>query len=252
MPRPIPSPDWYKQCIDDLMGSVPPPQAVDHDGISDFRFREQTIQQAILLKAVKYVSGLNAGDVLLKQGFLHELGILRRTLHEVKTDVMFLAKAISSDEYTEGHKRFLKNFWNELHTLEELNSPSTNKNNVQQRDIRDYIIGESPGEDTERIEETLKHLTHLYSGFIHGASAHIMDIYNHKTTKFDLSGIRNRSIRRDYEYDWEDCHFMGAILMLDAASALRKDQVCQRAIAMLEELTPHYIKNAPQFPARRL
>lgn len=56
-----------------------------------FRFKEKTIQHAIVQKLARVVSGLHAARLLLENGLLQEQGAVLRMIDEFPEDIMFLA-----------------------------------------------------------------------------------------------------------------------------------------------------------------
>lgn len=69
---------------------VPPPQRVPYKDGFVFRYTEQTIEQAIIQKLARLISGLHAARILLDHGFFQEQAALQRMLDEFREDVMFL------------------------------------------------------------------------------------------------------------------------------------------------------------------
>lgn len=96
-----------------LEQQVPPPQPVPWKDGFVFRHVEKTVQQALVQKLARVVSGLHAIDVLLLRGFVQEQGVLNRTFDEINEDIAFLAAAITNDTVTELHKQYLEAFYAE-------------------------------------------------------------------------------------------------------------------------------------------
>src|SRR5665213_3444210 len=80
---------------------VPPPKRKPWKDSFVFRYVEQTIQQAIVQKLARTITGLRAIDVLLERGLFQEQGILQRTLDEIEEDIVFLSSAIINNDMTE-------------------------------------------------------------------------------------------------------------------------------------------------------
>lgn len=83
-----------------LEQQVPPPQARPWNDSFVLRYLEQTIEQALIQKLARVISGLRAVDLLLLHGHVQEQGVLHRTLDELNEDVFFLAAAITNDSAT--------------------------------------------------------------------------------------------------------------------------------------------------------
>jgi len=82
-----------------LESRVPKPCKVQVGGNWFFRYKEKSIEQAIIQKLARMISGLHSGLCLLQAGFVQELGVIQRTLDEFEEDVIFL-----------GQSEFLKGF----------------------------------------------------------------------------------------------------------------------------------------------
>jgi hypothetical protein len=96
-----------------LEQQVPPPQKQPWKDSFVFRYKEQTIEQALIQKLARSISGLHAVDMLLLHGLLQEQGVIHRTLDEIHQDIFFLAAAVTNDSVTERHKQYLASFWAE-------------------------------------------------------------------------------------------------------------------------------------------
>ena len=81
--------DHYRQYLID-MGAwfqriecrVPPPQKVPYLDHFVFRYFEKTLEQAVILKLARVVTGLHSARILLNNGFLQEQAALHRMLDE--------------------------------------------------------------------------------------------------------------------------------------------------------------------------
>ena len=75
-----------------LESQVPPPQKIQlRDGFV-FRFVEKTLEQALLLKLRRLVTGLRAVELLLQAGLLQEMAATCRMLDEIGEDVHSLPR----------------------------------------------------------------------------------------------------------------------------------------------------------------
>src|SRR5438105_8925524 len=83
-----------------LESMVPPPQRVPHGDGFVFRYKEQTIFQAMVQKLARVVSGLHAARLLVENGFLQEQAVIQRTLDEFHEDILFLAYSVINKEHT--------------------------------------------------------------------------------------------------------------------------------------------------------
>lgn len=183
-----PTLELLRRAFRTLEARVPPPKRmVWKDGFV-FRYSERTIHQAIVLKLARIVSSLHAVESLLGKGLFQEQGMIQRALDEIGEDIDFLSFAVIFDDYTERHKQYLEYFY-----AEEFDDPSDilgshrSRGMVSREKIRNYVNAKL-GSEAQRANVVGKILTKAYSGFIHAASPHIMDMYGGVPPRFDLSG----------------------------------------------------------------
>src|SRR5690348_18017446 len=90
-----------------MANALPQPRLTEWRNGYGWRYHERLIEQALILKLARYVSGLRAAHLLLESGFLQEQAVLQRTLDEINEDILFLAVAVTNGARTEQHDRFL-------------------------------------------------------------------------------------------------------------------------------------------------
>lgn len=156
-----------------------------------YRFVEKDIYQAMFLKLARVQSLVRAATVLLANGFVQEQGILQRTIDETNEDIMFLVYAVTNDEITELHKKFLEAFWEE-----EIDESGTLMNSKQKRpmiprkQIQAYLARiEGVKINPSRQQDAAKTIYKTYSGYVHGASPHLMDMYGGNPPHFHTNGM---------------------------------------------------------------
>ena len=118
--------------------------------------------------------------------------MVQRALDEIGEDVEFLSLAVIRGEVTPRHKEFLDNFY-----AEEFDDPSDtvgshrSRGMLKREKIRAYV-NQGLGDNASRANLTGKIITKIYSGFIHAASPHIMDMCGGSPPRFDVNGeLRN-------------------------------------------------------------
>ncbi|MBW2738720.1 MAG: hypothetical protein JRE64_07675 [Deltaproteobacteria bacterium] len=168
-----------------------------------FRYREKDIYQAIILKLARAQSAVRAAYVLLKNGFLQEQAILHRVIDETNEDILFLAYAVTNDTITDLHNRFLDAFWEE--EIDESGNMIDSKQKrpmIPRKKIRAYIAGvEGVALDPSRGIELSRTLSKTYSGFVHGASPQIMDMYVGNPPRFHTNGMLGTPRMQEYADD---------------------------------------------------
>lgn len=156
-----------------------------------YRFEEKNIYEAIIQKLARAQSLVRAAYLLLVNGFVQEQAILHRALDETNEDIMFLVLAVANGSITELHKKFLEAFWEE-----EVDESGNILNSEQKRPmiprkkIRAFIASvEGVDLDPNTVIEVARSLSKAYSGFVHGASPQIMDMYGGNPSHFHTRGM---------------------------------------------------------------
>lgn len=174
-----------------LEEQVPPPQEKQWKSHFVFRHKEQMIEQALLQKLARCISGLYAVDILLLHGLLQEQAVIHRTLDEINEDILFLATAITNESVTDLHTRYLKAFYAEEFTdpdnpLARNAKPDT----PSRKKIRAYVTRTlSNDPNPSRVSDVGETISSVYSGFVHASSPQIMDMYGGNPPKFYLAGM---------------------------------------------------------------
>jgi len=188
-----------------LVTRVPPPQRVPF-GPTRFVFRyvEQTAHQAIIQKLARTITGLHAALLLLRNGLVQEQAVIQRVLGEFQEDILFLAYGIMNGELKNDlHKSFLEAFYEEEFDNPKDALTSTQKRPmVPRRKIQAYLarvkgIAGNPSFN----QEVARTVTKAFSGFVHGASPQIMDMYGGNPPHFHVRGMLGTPRMPEYEHD---------------------------------------------------
>jgi len=202
-----------RQAFRRLEQQVPPPQAVPWKDHFVFRHVEKTIQQALLQKLARVISGLHAVDVLLVNGFVQEQGVLNRTLDELGEDIAFLTAAITNDTVTDLHKQYLEAFF-----AEEFDNPESPIDSTQKRaypprrKIRAYnirVLGE--GINPSKALDAEETLSKAFSGYVHAASPQIMDLCGGDPPRFHLTGMNGTPRIAEHIEDAWNYYYRGLV-----------------------------------------
>jgi hypothetical protein len=156
-----------------------------------YRYNEKNIFQALIQKLAKVQSSARGAYCLLQNGFVQEQAILHRAIDEFNEDILFLTYAITIDEVTDLHNRYLEASWEE--EIDESGNALDSKQKrpmIPRKKIRAYIARiEGPDLGESRGVELYKTLSKAYSGFVHGASPQIMDMYGGNPPHFHIKGM---------------------------------------------------------------
>lgn len=168
-----------------------------------YRYKEKNIYQAIILKLARVLSLIKAAHALQNNGFFQEQAILQRAIDETNEDILFLAYALTNDKITELHKKFLEYFWEEeIDESGNIMDSKQNRGMVSRQKIHAYISRiETSSTNPCRSIELSKTIHKTYSGFVHGASPQIMDLYGGNPPHFHISGMLNTARHEEYYKD---------------------------------------------------
>jgi hypothetical protein len=185
-----------------------------------FRYADQTIQQAIVQKLARTISGLHAVDALSERGLFQEQGMVQRALDEIEEDIWFLALGLIRNDITPRHKEYLKYFYaEEFENPEDITGSHISRGMVKREKIRGYIHDE-PGADAARAKTVGKIIAKAYSGFVHAASPQIMDMCGGLPPRFDVSGELRNFRAAEHERDALNYFYRALLTMALAAKAL--------------------------------
>lgn len=174
-----------------LENKIEKPVLVKRGSYYVFRYKNQTIQAAVIQKLARLISGLHASLLLLQGGFVQELGAIFRTLDEFNEDILFLCQAIRTGELTELHQKYLDTFYQEEFEqpdnpfLSEQKRPTIPRKKIHAA-IANIAESETNPSDTKEIHRTL---SQAYSGYVHGASGHIMEMCGGNPPTYHLAGM---------------------------------------------------------------
>lgn len=182
---------------------LPKPRFVNMPSGPVFRFEEKSIYEAMIQKLARVQSLIRAARLLLHNGFVQEQSILCRAIDETNEDIMFLVYAVTNDKITELHQRFLASFWEE--EIDESGSPMESQQKrpmVPRQKIRVYLANvEGADPDPSTGIAASKTVWKAYSGYVHGASPHIMDMYGGSPPGFYTAGMLGTSRIREHADD---------------------------------------------------
>jgi hypothetical protein len=202
-----------------LEGQVPPPKPTPLGNGFVLRYREQLIEQAIVQKLARSISSLAASRALLHRGFVQEQAVLHRILDELAEDICFLVAAVTNDETTELHARYLRSFWaEEFEDPDDIVGSSNSRDIIPRKKIRAYLSrvlgdGVNPSYELEVGDAVSK----FFSGFVHGASPPIMDMCGGVPPKFHLFGMLGTPRIEEHRHDsWN--YFYRTLVSLAAAA----------------------------------
>lgn len=214
-----------------LEGMVPKPQRVPVSDGYWHRYAEQTPEQAIVQKLARYVSGLHAARLLNRHGFVQEQAALQRMLDEFGEDIYFLSLGVKTG-LTERHHQYLTYFYAEEFADPDapLQPGATRRPSVPREKIRAYLVRHVTGEavNPALASSAFKTVSGAYSGFVHGASPQIMDMYGGDPPRFHLGGMVGTPRVEGAELDLWNYVFRGLLAFAFAAAAFGRDELFEK------------------------
>ncbi|MCX8502210.1 MAG: hypothetical protein ORO03_11075 [Alphaproteobacteria bacterium] len=177
-----------------------PPIIVKDGSMAWFRYEKQSDVLLCFLKGVKLVSTLNAALVLLRQGYALEVGALCRMADDFCFEIMFMIKTLDGDKPSKDQERFFHEFFQEeFENPDHPLSSSQIRDSVPRRKIF-AAFGQLAKEELNPsdAQTTLMTIHRTFSGYVHGAYPHIMEMYEGKSARFRMSGMSNT--RREAEW----------------------------------------------------
>jgi hypothetical protein len=159
-------------------------------------------------------------------------------LDEFQEDIVFLGEAVHSGARSALHERYLKDFWAEEFDVEGNPLKSSQKRDRISRDkiqaaiARQSIFPANPS-DGQAVQRTI---SKTYSGYIHGAAPHILELYGDLPGKFHLRGMIGTPVMPFVVNEASAYYYRGLLAILYVAFLLK----CEQAEPELRRLKQQY------------
>lgn len=213
------------EAFDILSRKVGEPQRQPMGSGYVYRYKEKSIYQAIVQKLARVVTGLQAITVLNRVGFLQEQAALQRTLDDFEEDIAFLCFGIIFNDMTDLHREYLAAFYEEEFDDPESAIRSTQKRPmIPRKKIRAFVSKDrGSGYDQSSTIEVGRTISKLYSGFVHGASPQLMELYFGTPPRFQLSGGANSPLYIDHVEDLLNYYYRSILSFAFASKAFGEE-----------------------------
>jgi len=200
---------------------LPPPKRHPLKGSFVFRFENKGIHEALIQKLARYISGLNAIEVLLEAGYTQEIGVLFRTLDEIQEDCFFLASAETNDARTERHTQYLDAFYADAVSSRPKGELRISKPNMLPRKkVRAHTVNAlGQGINQSNMLDASESVGTAYSGYVHAASENIMEMYGGYPPRFHLEGLSGTPLITTFTRERETYIYRGLIVVALTAKA---------------------------------
>jgi hypothetical protein len=172
----------------------PPPESADVHGGKAYRHRPEhrTPELLCYLKAVKLCSTLYGAGALAHNGLPQECYALCRIAEEMGEDILFMIKPRGEDGVLSPlQQRFVQEFYQEEFDNPDPLQATQRRDRVQRRKLQAAILGDGGGVlDPHTALETANTLHKTFSGFVHGAYEHIMDMCGDDPPRYFIDGMQ--------------------------------------------------------------
>lgn len=225
-----------EEAVNLLAGRVPEPKLVECGAYRAFRHIEKTIRQAIVQKLARMVSTLDAARLLLNHGFIQEQASLQRVLDEIHEDIGFLNLGILRGEDTSAlHSAYLNAFFEEEFDADTAIKSTQRRQMIPRRKIRAYLArtGISPS-DPSTGTELLRTVSKTYSGYVHAASPHIMEMYGGVPPRFHMRGMKKNPVYDGHQDDLWNYFYRSIVSAALAGKALGDEKLFNELQARLK------------------
>lgn len=213
---------------------VPAPKKIKFNEHFLYRYEEKNYHQAIIQKLARYIMSLKSAHILLEHGYLQDQATVQRVMDEIQEDIAFLGYGIIFNEFTKHHEVYLAAFYQEEFDLETGKPLNPDKPMVPRAKIRAFLArmqGEPESSNSAKI------ISKAYSGYVHAASPHIMDLYYGNPPRFQVNGILSSPLWSDHKDDIWNYFYRGILAFSVAAKAFGQDQLCERILGFSREFS---------------
>jgi hypothetical protein len=182
------------QCVQALSTSFELPERVTiNDDWYVFRHAEKSDLLLQFMKLVKIASHNNAALVLIRKGYVYEIYALCRMIDEACEDIHFLEAPLGEDDKPSKYQlRFFEDFFQEEFSGQDLVESQNPRDRVPRHRIRAALTkhwADGVKRDTSREIKIGKVLYGTFSGFVHGAYVHLMELFGGSPLRFHTHGM---------------------------------------------------------------
>ena len=226
-----------EKTVNRLVSQVPPPKRVPFRKSFVFRHVEKSIGQAIVQKLARMVSTLHSARLLLNHGFCQEQGVLQRVLDEILDDIMFLCLGVINNRVTPLHEQYLEAFFQEEFDDEDPLKSTQKRPMISRKKIHAYNTRTaSITKNQDQIREVMRTISKAYSGYVHGASPHIMEMCVSDPPRFLMRGMANTRRQEVSRKDLWNYFYRGTMACGFAAMALKDGALAAEVIQYVRQL----------------
>ncbi|MGA2225711.1 MAG: hypothetical protein ABSH41_14845 [Syntrophobacteraceae bacterium] len=219
----------------EMAAKIEAPMFVDVGGYRAWRYLNLSEALACFLKGVKVVSTLNASMVLLRAGFVQEIGALCRMVDDYCNEIFFLLLPQDAEKYSKDQIQFLEDFFQEEFDKPTNPLAATQKRvNVPARKVHATFGKLTKTElDPADTQEMLRTTHQALSGYVHGAYPHIMEMFG--GVKPHLNGMLGTPRMDEWRRQLIGYTYRALMVSVLVARKLGLDETDRKVRKLLEE-----------------
>ena len=223
-----------------LEAQIPAPIRVRYGDDFVFRYEKHTPEIVAVQKLSRISTGLKASMALLHLGLYQELGSMFRMLDEFREDVHLMCNAIRNQGTSDVQQRFIEEFFQEEFDSDSPLESTQKRDRIQRKKIQAALAKTSKEvlnpSDAQGVARTL---AKVFSGYVHGSSVHILEMYGGNPPHYYLNGMRGTGHEMTFEKTAQICFLRSLCAFFDAAMAFGMDDLAQSIDQFMEQ---HYGK----------
>ena len=174
--------------------------------------------------------------LLASTGFVQEQAALHRMLDEFNEDILLLVHGLLF-ELTPLHTEYLAAFYEEeFDKPDDPLASSQKRAMIPRQRIRAYLSRIAPeGLDPSTGVEVMRTIQKIYSGFVHGASPHIMEMYGGVPPKWHVRGMTGTTRADDHSNDLWNVFYRSIASFAVTAKAFGDDKLFGSIMKYMKE-----------------
>jgi hypothetical protein len=164
------------------------PRWIKEKGV--FEYSDHSTKVVAVLKMTRAAQGVHALDLLCRNGFFIDFGVIMRCVHDCEAEIYFLL-----EEYPRTSSKvdqFVASFFES--TIDGYLSMETHPASTQK--IRNAMVRVFKGDHDDETSTRLNNVFKTFSGYVHANYSHIMETYNGGALDFNLAGVPSAQQRQ--------------------------------------------------------
>lgn len=203
-----------------LERQIPCPVRVQKGDDFELRYAEQTPQIVVVQKLSRKCTGLRAVLALLEKGLYQEVGVMFRLLDEFHEDVSFMCEAIRTRNINAIQRRFINDFFQEEFGDETPLRAPQRRNRVPRGRIHAALARLPHGElNPSDAQEVARTITKTNSGYVHGTSECILEMYGGDPPRYHLDGMLGTRRQETFEELTWNYFYRSLLAFMEAVGA---------------------------------